>query len=355
MARPQSTHKWTFPLPSPLLAHINMPSAAPSNVRQSICNNISNFSRVRKAASREPREASEKLLPNESRAQPEAPRHNGPAPLTLEDRHRPPSLFTAHSIFPTLDLPLPGAAPHTFDGSNEYKYGQKVYVREFDNVNLNWTPWMAAYVVDSTYFYGAAGSRARCYYVSVNPAGLDKEVPRPYFPLLAEICAANGPPREGASPEKCAQNWRTLHAVLVRLHDPGEYCGVPRDQIWIPGLLVSFDPPASVKVKAMAHPFNGKIIDVQTVLPYSSESMAACRGWGYHVLDFNGSLIPPTNLAQEEERANRAAAQDGKRKPSVPWAHASLEGGDTGYVQIGTRRLPTFACPKLPLTDTESQ
>lgn len=35
------------------------------------------------------------------------------------------------------------------------QYGQKVFVREFDNVNLNWTPWVAAYVVDSTYFYGA--------------------------------------------------------------------------------------------------------------------------------------------------------------------------------------------------------
>ncbi|KAI5895281.1 uncharacterized protein SCHCODRAFT_02572669 [Schizophyllum commune H4-8] len=345
--------QWPFPLLSLQPESIIMPSAAPLDTRQSICNNISNFSRVRKAASRDPREASEKLLPTVSRAQQEALRHNGPAPLTLEDRHWPPPLFTAHSIFPTLDLPLPGAAPRTLDGPDEYKYGQKVYVREFDNVGLKWTPWTAAYVVDSTYFYGAAGSRAQCYHVCTNSARPDMEVSRPYFPLLAEICPADRPFPEGASPEKCAEIWRMLHAVLVRLHDPGEYCGVPRDQIWIPGLLVSFEPPTSVKVKAMAHPFDGKIIDVKTVLPYTFESMAACRGWGYHVLNFDGSLIPPTNPAQEEEHENRTAAQNGRRKPPIPWAHAGLEQGDTGYVQIGSRRLPTFACPKLPPTGSQ--
>ena len=118
-----------------------MPSALPSNVRQSICNNISNFSRVRKAASREPREASEKLLPNESRAQQEALRHNGPAPLTLEDRHWPPSLFTAHSIFPTLDLPLPGAAPHTFDGPDEYKVRATLLLYDENNSLAHVAVW----------------------------------------------------------------------------------------------------------------------------------------------------------------------------------------------------------------------
>ena len=76
-----------------------------------------------------------------------------------------------------------------------------------------------------------AGSRAQCYYVSVNPARLDKEVSRPYFPLLAEICAANGLPREGASPEKCAQNWRTLvrvptfgmHRIIACIDFPANY------------------------------------------------------------------------------------------------------------------------------------
>ncbi|KAL1748224.1 hypothetical protein HDZ31DRAFT_30174 [Schizophyllum fasciatum] len=304
--------------------------------RQSVCHNISNFSRRQNYAFN-PRAAAP--FTNETRA------------VISNIASRTPTPLTANSIFPTLSLPLPGAKPLDYTETGElYERGQKVFVREFSAQNRCWSKWTLAWVVGLSRFRSAAGNCASAYRVSTNLASPEHTLERRYFPCLAEIFPADGRPFVAADPSLCALVWQRLHSVLVRLDDPGDYRGVPKDQIWIPASVVTWRSPTSIRVRCIARPMAGQVVDVHTVLPYTAESITACRGWGYHVLELNGTLIAPGRRGGAQSEIDVILANADERDPAcsppVPWAHVGHEPGDTGFVHIGPCKLPTFACPK---------
>lgn len=176
-----------------------MPGVLPHRdaaTRGSVCNNISNFSRIKAALP--PRDPSNIIPAKATKAQAE------PLAGSLPEQRASSTVLSPQSIFPTLDLPLPGAAPGGLLGDEiVYEYGQSVWVRNFRPQDCTWTDWIPGKVVKPTIFHGVAGTRARAYHVATSFAD---PVQQDYFPCLSEICAADAPCLPHSDVSQCMEN-----------------------------------------------------------------------------------------------------------------------------------------------------
>ncbi|KAH7878482.1 hypothetical protein F5879DRAFT_1020002 [Lentinula edodes] len=197
-------------------------------------------------------------------------------------------LFTPRSNFYSRTLPPLGVRACNLNGANEinFEIDEHVLVRNFQEHALRWTEWIHGTVVAIDVVRGYIGSFAKRYIVqSMCTNGLAISA---HLPFLYEIwpacCSAPSPLL--ASPEVYFKQRERLNYVFALLERTVHEESLMR--VWIPARILKWERDEvsnKIEVQCLAGSDLEREFFVDQILPYTHETLSACRSQGDLVIE----------------------------------------------------------------------